>query len=400
MTNPFRLVSTVCLVTAALVLASCAAGVPSTAPSLSVGSSPSSGPSSSAAPTASPSAATAPSPSPSAAPSAAAVWSAVAIPGAGTVFADIVALPTRLVIVGSGGDAGGTALAWSSADGTSWAAETPGGDGRIPGSAVAWGDRLLVAGGGGTGRCGHPVALDTWVRAADGTWSEAPWSDDFCVGGSGSAAVATDHALLAGIGSGDVPFVWRSTDGLRWTVTPVALADGAPQAAASIGGTDLVSGTGSTGAWVSRSTDGATWSARTPLGASQTLDVMAAVPLGARLAVIVRDRNHVVGTLLTDDGVTFDSVVASGLDGDTLARVVAVEGGLVALGGDAAGPRAWTSLDGATWTPVTLPSDAASGSTLTGAAIFGGRAWLTGQVTTGTSGVGRAWMGPASLFGR
>jgi hypothetical protein len=116
--------------------------------------------------------------------------------------------------------------------------------------------------------------------------------------------------------------------------------------------------------------------------------------------VIVRDRNHVVGTLLTDDGVTFDSVVASGLDGDTLARVVAVDGGLVALGGDAAGPRAWTSLDGATWMPVGLPPDAVSGSTLTGAAIFGGRAWLTGQVTTGTTGAGAAWMGPVSLFGR
>lgn len=396
----FRLGPTVCLLAAALVSASCATAAPSASPSTVASTGPTgpTGPATSASSTATPSLGLTPSPTASA-PAGVDAWAAVAIPGAGTTYTDIAALPSRLVIVGAGGDAGMTAVAWSSSDGTTWSTESPGGDGRLPGSAVAWGDRLLAVGGGQTGRCGHPAALDTWVRGADGTWVEAPWSDDFCVGASGTAAVATDHALLVGIGTGDVPFVWRSTDGLHWTVTPVASADVAPQAAASIGGTDLVFGTGPAGAWVSRSTDGATWSAREPLGASPALDVMAAVPLGARLAVIVRDRSHVVGTLLTGDGVHWDSALAKGLDGDLLARVVAVDGGLVALGGDDVGPRAWASVDGATWTPVSLPPEAGRGATLTGATIFGGRAWLAGQVQAGSAAVGAAWVGPTSRFG-
>ena len=303
-------------------------------------------------------------PHPSAAPTSSAApaspadvgWTPVAIPKPGTSFTDIAVMPSGLAIVGLGGAAGQLPLAWTSTDGTTWSPEQPGGDGRTPTSAVPWGDRLLVVGAGGTGRCAHPAALDSWMRDARGAWAEAPWSDDFCVGGSGAAAVASDHALLVGVGSGDVPFVWRSADGLRWKASPIGAGAIAPMAAALAGGTDLVFGTGASGAWVSRSPDGATWSPLEPLGASPDLVVVAAVPLGARLAVVVRDQSHAVGTLLTDDGVHWTSVLAKGLDGDTLARVVAVDGGLVALGGDASGARAWASIDGETWRTVAVPT--------------------------------------------
>jgi hypothetical protein len=386
-----------CFVAAATLLVSCASSTITTAPS-AVGSAASSAPPASVTP-----ASVAPT-TPTAAASVPAAggdaWVAATIPEPGTFYTDVAALPSRLVIVGIGGQAGQLPLAWSSADGTTWVAEQPGGDGRTPTDAVPWGERLLAIGGGTTGRCGHPAALDSWVRGADGRWAEAPWTDDFCIGGSGAAAVAGDHAIFAGVGSGEQPFIWRSTDGLTWTAVPIGSADGAPRAAATLGGMDLVFGTGSTGAWVTRSTGGASWSAREPLGASQSLDVLAADPLGDRVAVVVRDASGVVGTLTTKDGTNWESALANGLAGDLLARIVPVDGGLIALGGDEAGPRAWASTDGATWTIVPLPTGVGAGATLTGASIFAGRAWLIGQVQTGSAAVGAAWSGPLTLFGR
>lgn len=391
-----RLVPIPCVV--ALVIAATACATPGPSPvasaaaSLPVAASPAT--SASSAPPTPSSAAT-----PSAAPASAGDvgWTKVAIPDPGTFFSDIAVMPSGLAIVGLGGAAAQVPLAWTSTDGTTWSPERPGGDGRTPTSAVPWGDRLLVVGAGGTGRCAHPAALDSWMRDARGTWTEAPWSDDFCVGGSGAAAVAADHAVLVGVGSGDVPFVWRTADGLRWKASPIGAGAIAPMAAANLRGTDLVFGTGASGAWLSRSPDGSTWSPLEPLGTSPDPVVFAAVPLGARLAVIVRDQGHAVGTMLTDDGVHWTSVLAKGLDGDTLARVVAVDGGLVALGGDDTGARAWASIDGETWRTVAVPADAA---TLTGAAVFDGRAWLSGQAQAGDVAAAAAWVAPVAAFRR
>jgi hypothetical protein len=395
MRSPLR--RTMCLAAVALLLTACGSPASSTLPSRLPSAS--DAPVASAPPTALPPAAT-PSLTPSVPPASGDAWVVATIPEPGTFYTDVAALPSRLAIVGLGGQAAQTPLAWSSLDGTTWAAEQPGGDGRTPADAVAWDERLLAIGGGTTGRCGHPAALDSWVREADGRWAEAPWTDDFCIGGSGAVAVAGDHAIFAGVGSGEQPFIWRSTDGLHWTVIPIGSAEGAPRAAATLGGTDLVFGTGATGAWVTRSTDGTNWSAREPLGASPSLDVLAALPLGDRVAVVVRDASRVVGTLTSRDGKTWESALATGLSGDLLARVVPVDGGLVALGGDDAGPRAWASTVGATWTIVPLPTGVGAGATLTGAAIFAGRAWLIGQVQTGSTAVGAAWSGPLSLLGR
>lgn len=326
-------------------------------------------------------------------------WTLVDVPEPGTWYADIAATPSLLAVVGTTGPAGQAPLAWTSADGEVWSVEHLGADGPTPQTAVAWGDRLLVVGAGQSSRCAHPAALDSWLRDADGRWSEAPWDELFCVGGTSAVAVAADHVLRVGSGTGDVPFLWGSRDGLRWTASPIGFGAGAPQAAATIAGTDLVFGTRPGGAWVSRSTDGLTWSPLTSLGTSPTADVIAAVPLGGRLAVVLRDSTGAVGTLSTADGQTWTSAPAVGLEGRSVAKVVGAGDGLAAIGGDEAGPRLWISADGGTWRPVALPAEAGRAtSTLTGATTYAGRAWLVGQMEVGGHSVGAVWVGPEALL--
>ena len=130
------------------------------------------------------------------------------------------------------------------------------------------------------------------------------------------------------------------------------------------------------------------------------------VVLDGEIAVFVGDPSGAIGVLRPDGSGGWKSEQTSGLTRDTLARIVAVGDGLVALGGDQSGAKAWTSADGVTWRPLELPAEVtASGpdAALNGAAVLNGRAYLVGQMARtdgGTSGgaIGALWSGPASLL--
>ena len=86
-----------------------------------------------------------------------------------------------------------------------------------------------------------------------------------------------------------------------------------------------------------------------------------------------------------------------------MSRILSTGKGLVALGGDEHGALMWSSTDGTAWHPLDLPAEVAAGgtsATLTGAAVAGGRAYLTGQVPapSGDRSVGAMWTGTASLL--
>ena len=94
---------------------------------------------------------------------------------------------------------------------------------------------------------------------------------------------------------------------------------------------------------------------------------------------------------------------AQGLSSSSVSRIVSTGKGLVALGGDEHGALLWSSTDGTSWHALDLPAEvAASGTsaTLTGAAVAGGRAYLTGQVLSpgGDRSMGALWTGAASLL--
>jgi hypothetical protein len=325
-------------------------------------------------------------------------WTRIDVPDPGGTFADIASTPTGVVIVGPAGPAAQLARAWTSPDGVAWAVDQLPGDGRTPSLLVPWKDQLVAVGGGVSNRCAHPAALDSWLRTSDGVWQEAPWADVFCAGGTPSAAAASDHVVVAGSGTGDVPFLWFSDDGLRWTDVPLPPDVGFPRAVASIGATDVLMGISLGGSvWVSTSRGGVTWSAPTPLG-GPAADVLAEVSLDGRFVAILRTETGVVGAYQSADGVGWTSAQAVGIDGQQVGRIVAIDGSLVAFGADESGPRLWVSADGTNWRALAVPLDAGGTGLLQGITVSRGHLFVVGQASSETEAVGAAWMAPISLI--
>jgi hypothetical protein len=344
-------------------------------------------------------------------PSAADVaWHLVTLPDAadaGTI-ADVATLPGLVIAAAAAGPAAERGVAWASLDrGQTWMSEALPGTGAAVGRLVPWGGRVLAFGvGGGDAQCAHPAVVEAWVRDPAGTWTAAPFDPIFCAGGIAQAATAGAHAVIVGSGTGDVAYAWSSSDGLHWTDRSRTFADRFPQGVAADGSGFLAVGTASSPAtaWTARSTDGATWQAPQPLpGLADSSIFGNPVALHGVLTIFAADRAGAVGMLQPDGNGGWRSRPVDGLTRATLVRILAVGDGLLAIGGDEAGPKGWVSSDGLSWSALALPAEAlASGpdATLTGAAVADGRAYLTGQILApaGDRTVGALWTGPASLL--
>ncbi len=350
----------------------------------------------------------APSPSLTAAPTEGSVapvdpvgeWTRIDPSGFAGFFIDVATTPSGLVIAGWGGEAGEIPLSWDSPDGVTWQVDQLPGDGRVPGLLVPWGDRVVAVGLGQSNLCAHPAAIDTWLRGADGAWEEAPWDPIFCAGGTPSAAAAQDHILVAGIGTGDVPYLWVSKDGLRWTDIPLPRELGAPRAVASNGGPDVLMGRRLDGGiWVSISPNGTTWSIPAAFAAPPEADVMAVLPLEGGFVAMVRDGSGAVGAYRSDDGVTWEAAEATGLDANRVVRIVAVEGALVALGGDELGrPAMWVSADGTSWRAAAVPDDWGRTGRCAGSRSGRVGSYVVGQAEVDLEAIAGAWAGPAGMI--
>ena len=335
-------------------------------------------------------------------------WQLVQLPDAGDVgsIADIATLPGRIVAAAAAGAAGERSVAWSSVDhGATWVAEPRPGGARSLGRLIAWGDRVLAIGEGDSG-CAHPSVVQVQVRDAGGEWAAAPFDPIFCAGGMPQAAASGTHAVIVGAGTGDVAYAWSSEDGLHWTDRSSVFVDRFPQGVAVDGSGFIAFGTylDRRPAWVARSVDGTAWQGPRPMpGLAGATVVGNPVTLDGQVAVFAGDSNGAVWLIQPDGSGGWRSQLTLGLTRTTLSRIVAVGGGLVALGGDDGGPVAWVSSDGVSWRPLTLPREAiASGpnATLTGAAVADGRAYLVGQIVAaaGDRAIGALWTGPASLL--
>jgi hypothetical protein len=341
---------------------------------------------------------TAPSSAAPASPPTATGWQLVTLPDQANVanVADLAAGADRIVAVGGAAPVGAPRALSSADGGTTWTVEDIPADSRTPSRIVAWGDRFLVA-GAGEFDCSHPFALETWVRSADGTWSAAPADPKLCVGGSGDLAVKGDTAVMAGIGSGDVPFLWSSADGLHWTDRTGAIQpDTAPRAVIADGSGFTVFGSSQGGPWDARSADGSVWQGERIPGNADVV-IVAAFHRGAQPAVIA-ESGSAVGVISQGSNGLWQAELAAGLAASMLSRVVVVEGGLVALGGGESGPRLLASADGTSWRELEPPPGSDATTTLTGALVTDGRAFLTGQTEVGGRAIGAIWVGPAALL--
>jgi hypothetical protein len=345
-----------------------------------------------------------------AAPSTADVtWTLVDLPvvAAGVhAITDVVELPGTVVATSIGDAAGGRGLAWTTSDGgATWASEPLPGTAQAIGRSIAWGDRVLTL-GEGDGDCAHPSVTKIWIRDAAGGWKAAPFDPILCAGGIAQAAAAGEHAVILGTGAGDVGFAWSSDDGLTWTDRSKPFEGRLPQGVAADGSGFIAFGVGPGPAWSARSADGSAWDEPVTLpGLAGGAIIGNPVVLGDEVVVFVGDPSGAIGVLKPDGNGGWKSELTNGLTRETLARIVAVGDGLVALGGGETGPAAWISADGVSWRPLELPveaTDSGVDGALSGAAIVDGRAYLVGQIRGegGAAGgaTGALWSGPAALL--
>jgi hypothetical protein len=315
---------------------------------------------------------------------------------------DVIAVNDGFLAAGAGGQVGQLPVIRHSTDGLVWDAEDiTSRDGMAPGRMTLIGNRVVAVGGGETDRCGHPSALDTWARDATGTWAEATFDPAFCVG-TGNVNLLAGRGgtvVLLGAGSGDVVYLMTSDSGLAWAGVPKPFSGVYPHVAVSNGTRIWVFGSAPAGQpVVSISADSETFGAPEPLPGlgSETSIVGAALLDGRPIAIATRGQAVGVVRLIADG--TWDVTEASGIVGTAIARIVLVDGHLVALGGDETGtPLAWASADGTSWRPMALPQ-VQLGTTLQGVAVHDGIAVIVGQVSAGDHGVAAVWRGSPALL--
>jgi hypothetical protein len=355
-------------------------------------------------PTSTPSRLTSPAESAPASTDAAGGWRRVALDGGGRpgLLSDVIVFDGQFFAAGSGGLAGEVGVVLRSANGMDWTAEAIPGTRASPSMLAAVGSRLVAVGGGGAVRCAHPYAMDTWARAADGTWAEAPWNDMFCSDlESGSFLNRDGHPALIGVGFGEVALSWASDDGLRWRDLHPAFGELYPRAAVVDGDAILVFGTGADGApMAGRSQDGRAFTASRFLGLPGSASLLGAFVSTGPLDVFVGD-GLALGRARRDaaGGWTLDP--ADGIRADEIASIRTVGGRYVALGSDENSvPLAWSSPDGLSWSPLALPRPDAD-TAWQGVAVLGDVAVVVGQADAplGAGGtVGAIWVGSAALL--
>jgi hypothetical protein len=333
-------------------------------------------------------------------------WQLVATGSAATATAmrGVTVASSGFVAVGSSGQAGETAMAWSSADGVTWSSEEIVGRGTSPHTVVPWGDRFLAIGRGSSSRCAHPDELDVWLRDADGAWAEAPFDEAFCAGGHLVPVIQGERAWLIGQGFAEVPTALESIDGLTWMSRGRALGDvQVVDAVAEPPGLWVSDRAAATGApEVRASVDGRQWHA-VALPEVGIADPPTFLTVDRRVALLARTAAGRV--LLTPDGDGWRSTAATGLDGLELLLVRPAGAGAVAIATDEAGRFTLLATDdGATWRTLPMPVEAGPEPLIWDVAVGHGTVVAVGAVPppAGSTEIaaGALWSAPESSLAR
>ena len=317
-----------------------------------------------------------------------------------------------------------TATVWTSPDATTWTATplTQPGVASQARAATTTGTKTVIVGSMGTGR-GERAAV--WVSPTPGAAfrqvdapgvfsgpSSSTGGDSDATGGGNGGSATMELVAAGALGvfasgtAGGEDAVWYSTDGLHWTRLKGAeqAIDGTtnPQIHALLVASTGVYAAGSvtdgsaTDASVWSSTDGITWQQVKTAKDSFTGDgdhtINGLASLGTGLVAVgaVRSgQSWSPASWISPDGHSWSQpsqsfplggrpradssgtmINAVGSDTTDTGRTVSL-GDLAAVGGSPSAPRLWTSHDGAAWSEVALPANAA-----------GAADWRAGQVAT------------------
>jgi hypothetical protein len=322
-------------------------------------------------------------------------WQLLDLPNGDASFTAVAATNHDVVIVG-GRDMG--PVAWVSRDGGAWIFEQLAPANAVPGTAVAFGDRVVVVGGTETNRCAHPYATVFWVRGADGQWTAAPFDRLFCAGDESPPAVTDGRLAMVGTGTADVPFAWFSDDGLTWVDRPLR-RDVYPRFVTSVaGGFAAIGNFVDDGWWIGRSDGRNAWAIEPLPNVPRDAVAAGLADRGAGVVAWFASSAGDISALTTETGEVWRSTEVQGLAGAAVGHVIRTAAGYVALA-EMPDARAglFVSRDGVNWRAVTGPIDNRAGDYVQ-LAIAGERVILLGDVRVGDEGTPTVWTGPASLF--
>lgn len=342
------------------------------------------------------------SPPPRATVQPADAWTLVALGSAAGVeqFRGIAAVPDGFVVVGSFGPAGEHALAMHSDDGRVWDNELIEDNEIAPDVVTQWNDGLIAVGSGSTNRCAHPFGMATWTRTSDGFWAGPGRDEDLCAGGNPSVVVFHGRPWLIGSGTGDVPYLMESEDGLSWANRRNRLGDDFNTVAgADADGMWIVARSPTDGSWIVLRSVGLGWG-DDPLPGDVATDVLTAATVDGRLTILVV-RHGAIGQLRSMADGRWDETPVDGLPLGSVRIALVQPGRIVAIGTRENGPSGlFVSRDGTGWRSVAQPGDAGPGSTFLDLAVGPDMAVLVGQVELpdGSAAVGAIWTAPSSIL--
>jgi hypothetical protein len=322
-------------------------------------------------------------------------WQLVDLPNSDASFNGIAATDHDVVIVG--GRAMGP-VAWVSHDGGEWIFEQLAPADAIPGTAVAFGDRVIAVGTTQTNRCAHPYETFFWVRDADARWATAPFDKLFCAGNDSSPAVAGGRLAMVGTGTADIPFAWFSDDGLTWLDRPIR-RDVYPRFVTSAGGGFAAIGNFiDDGWWIGRSDGRQAWAIAPLRDVPLRAEALGLASRGNRLIAWFTAPAGDIGALTSETGLVWQSAQVEGMTGATPGRIIRTAAGYVALAEmPDAKPGLFVSRDGVTWHAVAGPIDSRPGNYV-GLAIAGDRAILLRNVRVGEEGTPTVWSAPSRIL--
>jgi hypothetical protein len=302
-------------------------------------------------------------------PRATSTWTTVRPPpvtSGGATGGRIGALPTGGFIDFVTGDPRRT-LVYASTDGSSWGrvSEITGQDPSGIAPMVAFDGRRYVALGfeGGGQFYGNQSNGAAWVSSDFRRWTKAPVQDAFAGAEFGGIAAGPGGFVATGFDNGGQA-VWRSADGLTWTVVnDLALPRDStyPSGIVFRSGRYLMVGRVDQAPAVWTSADGRHWAtvANLPERSGFQLQGLADGPAGlvtfalgaASVEVKPGDFRGPVVPWISDDGSSWRAGPPSAALFGAYASIVAAPGGYVAAGavGDDPTARLWTSRDGLDW---------------------------------------------------
>jgi hypothetical protein len=278
--------------------------------------------------------------------------------------------------------------AWTSGDATTWTSVALPGINVFPSAAAASKTATVLIGVGTTSQCAHPSGEFVWRRASgDEPWAGVPSNQAlFCAGGFPLIAANDSTFVVAGAGTGDVPFAWHSDDGLTWQDAGQGLPiDVFPTVLGTTLSGFVLLGRGER-TFVQTSPDGNGWTpaeapavppAFNPNGPGMFPAALVETAAGT-LAIYASDDASAISAWRRQGDGSWDEARMTGLEsGDAIAEGPSLDGRaslFVTRQGRAA---LLTSTDLSNWTDVLIP-DLAS---ITGLATFASRSVLVGNVT-------------------